>query len=334
MLGVEYILRKGLELNRPVVICLGLGTNSGSHDGFTIFEEYLEEVSNLAGVCVCVAAGNESQARHHTQGKVASGEAQNIDISVVNEKSAIYATILNSVADRMSVSIRSPTGELVGRVHPKSATITTSNLVFERATVQVAYFYPLEGSSGQLTFVRITNATPGIWTISVYGDLILDGTFHAWLPLTGMSSPGVEFLGANPYYTLTVPATAMGIVCVGAYNFTDRSLYPNSSWGPTRMEMMVPTFVAPGVDVGGIYPAGRGTMSGTSAAAAITAGACALMLQWGVVQGNDVSLSTYQIRAYLIRGCSQNPTLFYPNTQWGYGTLNLTQTFNLMRETG
>jgi hypothetical protein len=74
-------------------------------------------------------------------------------------------------------------------------------------------------------------------------------------------------------------------------------------------------------------------MSGTSAAAAITAGACALMLQWGIVQGNDTSLSTYQIRAYLIRGCKRNPLMLYPNTQWGYGALDLIQTFNLMRET-
>lgn len=73
-------------------------------------------------------------------------------------------------------------------------------------------------------------------------------------------------------------------------------------------------------------------MSGTSIASAITAGACALMMEWGIVKGNDAALSTYQIRAYLIRGCTQSPTMSYPNTQWGYGTLDLIQTFNLMRE--
>ena len=73
-------------------------------------------------------------------------------------------------------------------------------------------------------------------------------------------------------------------------------------------------------------------MSGTSVASAITAGACALMMQWGIIEKNDVALSTYQIRAYLIRGCNRSPTMTYPNTQWGYGTLNLFQTFNLMRE--
>ncbi len=179
----------------------------------------------------------------------------------------------------------------------------------------------------------MTNATPGIWTITVYGDLILDGTFHAWLPITSLASPGVEFLAAIPNYTVTVPSTAIGIISCGAYNITDKSLYPNSSWGPTRTDLMAPDLVAPGVNVGGVFPTGYGTMSGTSAAVAIVAGACALMLQWGIVQGNDIGMSTYKIRAYLIRGCSRSPTLLYPNAQWGYGALDLVQTFNLMRET-
>lgn len=334
MIGVEYILRKARELNRPVVICLGIGTNLGSHDGFSIFEEYLSGVSNLGGVCLCIAAGNESQARHHTQGKIAAkGQSRNIDVSVVNESSVVYAAIWSSVSDRLSVSIRSPTGELTARLPPKSGSITTNNLVFEQAAIRVVYYFPLEGSGGQVTVVRVTNATPGIWTITVYGDLILDGTFHAWLPLTGLASPGVDFLAAIPNYTVTVPSTAIGVISCGAYNIADDSLYPNSSWGPTRNDLMAPDLAAPGVNVGGIFPTGYGTMSGTSAAVAITVGACALMLQWGIVQGNDIGMSTYQIRAYLIRGCSRSPTLLYPNTQWGYGALDLVQTFNLMRET-
>lgn len=333
MIGVEYILRKAQELNRPVAICLGIGSNMGSHDGFSIFEEYLSEVSNLTGVCLCIAAGNESQAKHHTQGRIsAKGESQNIDISVVNE-AAINVSIWSTVSDRISISVRSPTGELAARIPPKSGSITFTDLIYEKAVIRVAYYFPIEGSGGQLTHIRVTNATPGIWTITVYGDLILDGTFHAWLPLTGFVSPGVEFLSANPNYTVTVPATAFGAISCGAYNIDDNSLYLNSSWGPTRINRLVPDLVAPGVNVGGIFPTGLGTMSGTSAAAAITAGACALMLQWGIVQKNDTSLSTYQIRAYLVRGCKRNPMMLYPNTQWGYGALNLAQTFGFMRET-
>ena len=151
------------------------------------------------------------------------------------------------------------------------------------------------------------------------------------MPITGFITPGVEFLEPNPYYTIVIPGTGVGLITCGAYNSVDTSLYVNSSWGPTRLPEMSPDLVAPGVNVDGFYPAGYGTMSGTSVATAITAGACALMLQWGIVEGNDIALSTFKIRAYLIRGASRSQGTTYPNTQWGYGRLNLQQAFNFMR---
>jgi hypothetical protein len=69
-------------------------------------------------------------------------------------------------------------------------------------------------------------------------------------------------------------------------------------------------------------------MTGTGVAAAITTGASALMLEWGIVNGNDVTLNTYRIRAFLIRGCERDPNIEYPNYEWGYGKLNLLNTFN------
>ena len=333
MIGVEYILRKAMEMDRPVVICLGIGTNSGSHDGFSIFEEYLSGIADLTGVCLCIAAGNESQARHHTKGIIAAkGESQNIEVKVSNQPASFIISIWNSMADKLSVSILSPTGEYIDRIPPKTGSIQITDLILERAQVRVACYYPLEGSGGQLTTVRVLDAPPGIWTVTMHGDIILDGTFHAWLPLTGLVSPDVEFLAADPYYTVTVPSTAFGAISCGAYDSANDSLYLNTSWGPTRIEQMAPDLVAPGVGILGVYPTGSGTMSGTSAAAAITAGACALMLQWGIVQGNDVSISTHQIRAYLIRGCGRMQTMSYPNPQWGYGSLNLYESFNHMRE--
>jgi subtilisin family serine protease len=333
MLGIEYILRKARELQRPVVICIGLGSNLGSHDGYTLFEEYLSDISSLRGVCVCTAAGNESQERHHIHGKIKTkGETQNIDIKVGNNAGDIIISIWNNASDRFSVSVRSPSGELIGRVPAKTETNFTVKLVLEKTEVNVKYHFPNERSGSQLTRVKIRNSTAGIWTIIMHGDIVLDGNYDAWLPITGFVSPTVEFFSATPYSTITTPATMVGSVCCGAYNSLDNSLYIKSSWGPTRAPMMAPDLVAPGVNIGGFYPYGFGTMSGTSCACAILAGACALMLQWGIVEGNDVALSTYQIRAFLIRGCTRSEELTYPNTKWGYGSLNIMNTFNLMRE--
>lgn len=333
MVGIEYILTKARELNRPVVICLGVGTNLGSHDGFSILEQYLSEVAGLRGVCVCAAAGNENQAGHHMQNVLpAIGAEQNIDIRVGDNAGNIYLSIWSSASDRISVAVRSPTGELISRVPARSGTYYETKLVLEEAGVTIAYYFPVEGSGSQMTIVKLYDATPGIWTVIVHGDIILNGTYHAWLPLTGFVSPSVEFLTPTPNTTVVVPATAFGIISCGAYNASTESLYIRSSWGPTRAPSQAPDLVAPGVNVGGIYPAGYGTMDGTSVSNAITAGACALLLQWGIVNGNDVAMSTYQARAYLIRGCTRNENIKYPNPQWGYGSLNLMQTFRLMRQ--
>lgn len=333
MVGVEYVMKKAKQLGRPVVICLGLGSNSGSHDGFSIFEEYLSGISNIRGVCICTAAGNECQSRHHMQGQITKNEkTSNIDIKVGNDDGNIYLTLWNSASDKMSVAVHSPTGEVIGRVPARSGLTITEKLVLEPAIVTIEYHFPVEGSSDQLTVIKILNATPGIWTVTVYADILLNGIFDAWLPLTGFCSKETEFLSATPYSTITVPATMIGAISCGAYDHLNNSLYFQSSWGPTRSLIMSPEIIAPGVNIGGYYPTGYGAMSGTSVAAAITAGACALLMQWGIVQENDTALSTYQIKAYLIKGCSRYETMSYPNTQWGYGTLNLLQTFHRMRE--
>jgi subtilisin family serine protease len=335
-IGVEYILQKAKQLNKPVVICLALGTNLGGHDGTSLLEEYLQGISNQRGICLCTAAGNESQSWHHTQGLLTKTEqSQNIDFTIPNPGGNGFDTYINlwsTASDRISVSVRSPTGELVSRVPAKSGTRKQFPMVLEKSIVEVDYFFPLLENGSQLTIVRIINPTPGIWTITVYSDIILDGTYHAWLPINGFVHPGIKFLSATPYCTIVIPGTMFTPITCGAYDNRDNSLYDYSSWGPTRTPFMSPDLVAPGEEVGGFYPSGYGTMSGTSVATAIVAGASALLMQWGIVNGNGPAMSTYQIRAYLLRGCNRSDSMSYPNTKWGYGALNLMQAFNLMRE--
>ncbi|MCI9002137.1 MAG: S8 family peptidase [Oscillibacter sp.] len=335
MIGVEYILRKARELGRPVSICIGLGSNAGGHDGYSVFEEYLSAVSIQKGVCLCAAAGNEAEARHHTGGILQPGEKPGtVDLKVGENAGDVYIAVWNTVADRLSISVRSPSGELVGRVpaRPGVALAADVKLVLEAARVQIEYHFPVEGSGGQLSVIRILGVTPGVWTIQLHGDILLNGSYQVWLPMTGFVSPTVELLAATPDCTITNPGTAMGVICCGAYDSAGKSLYAKSSRGPSADGRILPDLTAPGVGVRGIYPYGPGLMSGTSAAAAVLAGTCALLLQWGIREGNDPSMGTYQIRAYLIRGCLRRADMSYPNNQWGYGSIQLMQTFHLMRE--
>ncbi|HBL85209.1 MAG: hypothetical protein A2Y17_01245 [Clostridiales bacterium GWF2_38_85] len=330
--GIEYIIEKAKQLGRPVVICLGLGTNFGGHDGFSIFEQYITLVGQQIGVCICVATGNESQAGHHFYGKLNSkDEVLPVQVTVGNNVDCIYLTMRNNISDKLSISITSPLGEKIEKILAKPNTKYTARFTFDQSSVQVEYYFPTRIIGGQSTNIKILDPSPGIWIICVCGDLVQEGDFHIYLPMTGFVDPSVKFINPNPYFTTTIPATSVGIIDCGAYDTRNNLLYSESSWGPTRLYLITPDFVAPGVDVGGVIPTGFGSMTGTSVAAAITAGACALIMQWGIVEKNDISLSTYQIRAYLIQGATQSPDMEYPNFQWGYGRLDLVKAYEIIK---
>ena len=332
MLGVHYIISKADELERPVAICIAVGSNFGGRNGFDPAELYLTRISRINGIAVICAAGNESQTRHHTNDRLTeSRESQNVELSVGDRAEDIYLSLWSEASDRIAVSLISPVGEVIPKIPVRAGAQYTANLVLERSRVTVEYLLPLRASGNQFTRIKIFHPTPGIWTITVHGEIILNGEYHFWLPLTGFVDPDTTFLTPTPNYTIVVPASATGVITCGAYDSRNNSLYYNSSWGPTRQPMISPHLVAPGVNVGGIYPIGYGEMSGTSVAAAITAGACALMLQWGIVDENEMAMTTERIKAYLIRGSERDRLIEYPNAQWGYGRLNLYNTLNWIR---
>jgi len=332
VLGIDYMIDKANELRMPLAICIGLGSNMSGHDGNEIIERYITEISLLNGICVCTAAGNESSAGHHTSGTLsATNSTYDIQIRVPENSTNFAMHLFADKSDRMSVSLKSPLGEVIPRTVAISGHITETQLVLERSKIRVEYYFPISGSGAHFIRIGFLNPTPGIWDVILYGDIILNGKFNAWLPITGLASKGISFLTPDPFTTVVTPGTSIGGITCGAYNDRNNSLYINSSWGFTRTSLVKPDLVAPGVDVAGIFPMGNATMTGTSVAAAITAGACALMLQWGIVEQNDVSLNTHRIKALLIRGCSRATNTIYPSEQWGYGKLNLFNTFKQLR---
>ena len=83
--------------------------------------------------------------------------------------------------------------------------------------------------------------------------------------------------------------------------------------------------MAPGVDItttsaGGGYT----TVSGTSFATPFVTGSAALLMEWGIVEGNDPYLYGEKVKAYLRRGARHLPGFSqFPNPQVGYGALCL-----------
>lgn len=329
MMGVKYLAEKAADLNKPLVCILGLGSNLGSHDETSIIESYLERFGRKYGNIIVVAAGNEANLGHHYKG-VLSIEAiyKNVEINVAKGEKGFYINIWGRSPDLLSVSITSPTGEYISRIAPKVSKRDEISLIKEATKITVTNVVYEKQSGSQLIFMRFRNPTEGIWTITVFGDRIVNGRFDIWMNRRGWVLEQTRFLQPDPYTTITEPGTPDTVLTPGAYNHKTESLYINSGRGLNREDDMKPDIVAPGVDVYGAVPINTfGYMTGTSVSAAITGGAAALLLEWGLILGNDKKIDTKVAIHYFIRGARRDEGMIYPNREWGFGELDFNGIF-------
>ncbi|WP_242985465.1 S8 family peptidase [Vallitalea okinawensis] len=330
LVAIRYLARKSSELNMPLVILFAGETNMGPHDGNSIVERYFDSIVKFNGVVNVVPSGNEADAGHHFRGEFLMTEQQQIDmqLNVDDNERGFFINIWNYAPDKLSIALTSPTGTYTDKIPFATGKKQEITLTLEKTDILVEYQIAEVRSGDQATFIRLKNPTPGVWTITVFGDNIINGTFDAYLPQKGFIREETKFLKPDPYVTCTDPGTTSNIITVGGYNDVSRSLYFASGRGLTRSNNIKPDLVAPAVSVTGTTPdGGYSTMTGTSVASAITAGASALLLQWGIVEGNDETIDTLGARNYLIRGARRRDTLKYPNREWGYGELDLLNTF-------
>lgn len=333
ILGVRYLVEKARELNMPLSIIVGLGSNDGGHDGTTITERYLANTAFRRGTVVSVAAGDEANLAHHFKDIFLNGEtSKDIEINVAPGESGFILNIWNVSPDKTSISITSPTGEYIGRIPSRLSRTEEIQLVLEETTIFVEYDLIEPRTGDQLTTIRMDRPTEGIWKITVYADLIIDGRIDAWLPREGFIKQETKFMNPNPYTTVTFPSTSISTMTVGAYNHQTDSIYIASGRGLTRDLEIKPNLVAPGVNVIGPMPNNQfGVMTGTSISTAIAGGASALLLEWGIVLGNDTDMDTIKVINYLTKGALRKEAIEYPSREWGFGAINLLGTFEALK---
>lgn len=325
--GVKYLDELARNSNKPLVICLALGTSMGNHSGTSPLCKYLNQVGRYSSNAIVTGTGNEANTRHHYYGSIQSeNEYDDIEIRVGKNNRGFITELWSESVNILTISIISPSGEEVPRIPARLGQNDLFGFIFENTKISVNYDLIESGSGKELILLRFMAPTEGIWTIRVYSSGI-HGTFHMWLPIESFLFSDVYFLESDPDVTLTEPSTASGVITTGAYNHRTNSISIISGRGFTLSEVIKPDIVAPGVDIEG--PTGRrfGTVTGSSAAVAITSGAVAQFMEWAVVKGNDPIIDSVKIKNYLILGADRKNNISYPNTEWGYGSLNLYGTF-------
>lgn len=181
--------------------------------------------------------------------------------------------------------------------------------------------------------------SPGIWKISLEPISVKDGSWDIWLPSGALRNAQTSFIHASPDITLTIPSTAQNVISVGAYDSRTNRTAAFSGRGYTwAFDSIKPDIIAPGVDIISCSNTGGYTSkTGTSMAAPFVTGAAALLMEWGIVRGNDIYMYGDKLKASLIKGAGENvfttasravsentsKNTKYPNPVTGWGTLCL-----------
>lgn len=329
MAGIRYLIRLSEELLKPLVICLGLGTSQGAHSGDSPLDSMLSVTNQFRGIIGVSAAGNEAGRAHHYYGTALNSTEYNaVEILVKEGTRGFCAELWGQPPEVYAVGFESPLGEVVQKITPRLSYSENISFILENTKIFVSSEIIQTVSGSQLIFIRFTDPTPGSWKIRVYTGNYNSGSYHIWLPITGFSNPDVTFLEPNPDTTITSPGTSLSVITTAAYNAYNNSLYLNSSRGYTRTGQIKPDIAAPGVNVFAPAPRQRyTTITGTSAAAAITAGASALVMEWGMNRTPSRIFNSEEMKSLFIRGAQRRGDNLYPNREWGYGLLDVYQVF-------
>lgn len=322
--AVDYLVRQSLNMGVPMVINLSFGNNYGSHRGDSLLETYLDGVANMGRLCICTGTGNNGNLPLHTGGRLQQSEIQEIELGVSLYEPTLNVQLWKHYEDQMEIYMESPSGMRTG---PLLETLGPQRYRMGNTELLIYYGKPGPYFVTQEIYIdfipRETYVDSGVWKIILQGRNIKDGEYFLWLPGGKVLNPLTAFYFPRATGTLTIPSTASRLITVGAYDSRREAYADFSGRGSAFLPYGKPDLVAPGVDIitakaGGGYE----TVTGTSFATPFVSGSCALLMEWGMVKGNDPFLYGEKVKAYLRRGAGRLPGYErYPNEEVGWGAL-------------
>ena len=325
MKAMDVVVRRARDMGMPVAVNLSFGNTYGSHDGASLLETYMDDISNFGRSVIVAGTGNEGAGAGHTAGTLVMGQEESAQLSIAPYETGMGVQLWKSYVDQFAIRLITPSGDSIG---PIDSRLGPQSLRYGGTRILIYYGKPSPYSSAQEIFFDFIPARDyldsGIWAFRLTPERIVTGRYDMWLPSRGILNPSTRFLRPAPETTLTIPSTAAGVISVGAYDDSYQAYADFSGRGFTRQTNQVkPDLAAPGVDIvtarsGGGYEA----VTGTSFAAPFVTGSAALLMQWGIVEGNDPFLYGEKVKAYLMRGARHLPGYeVWPNERLGYGAL-------------
>lgn len=323
-----YVAKKAQAENMPVAINLSYGNTYGAHDGSSLLERFIDNITEVGRNVICIGAGNEGASAGHFAGKLSENEIQRISFAMGTYERSFSLQLWKWYADRMDISILSPAGEQY-LIRNQNAGGEAQQAVMEQTKLLIFSGRPQPYRKREEVYIDFipveTYLNTGIWTIEITPRRIANGELRLYMPSAVVRSENTRFLLPSPAQTLTIPSTAQKVITVGAYNAYVRSYAAFSGRGDAgsdRAENNKPDLTAPGVNIRIGEGEGGAVVSGTSYATPFVTAAAALLMEYGIVQGNDPFLYGEKVKAYLHAGARQLSGYdIWPNDQVGWGAL-------------
>jgi len=315
--GVAAVFARAAQSGVPAVVLLSLGSHRGAHDGQSALERGLAALTadgEAPGRVVVTSAGNDGAREVHAraEGRGAEGVVAlglRVGARPASSPEEVLGLSLRIPRDG-AVSLRwpdgvqspwTPAGQRQGWRHPEGGGYASVEV---RAEGDGLVAEVLLASGGTTAVGRMG----GDYTLRVRGE----GTVDAWVFAPGRNPSDADRPVFLPPYatregTVTLPATSRGVVAVGAWSHRAENpsdpvgdVAPFSGRGPDALGALRPDLVAPGAPVRGalsraaraaptrsLFPDVRAwspdqravSAQGSSASAALVAGAMALLLE-------------------------------------------------------
>lgn len=334
MQAIDFCVRKGLEYGRPTAINISFGNNYGSHDGTSLLSTFIDSATNVGRNVIVIGTGNEGSTAVHTADRVRANGESNIELTVGRFEKNISLQLWKTYGDEFSITLTTPDGEKV-LIEDSRRFSFSEDIGKNKLLIYVGE--PAPYSLYQEIYIELIPLEEyieeGLWNITINGRRIIDGSFDMWLSGDRISN-STRFVRPVAETTLTIPSTSSKAISVGAYDPLNFSYADFSGRGFTRQTNQIkPDIVAPGVNIVAATPGGGTTRrTGTSFATPFVTGSAALMMEWGIINGNDAYLYGEKVKSYLIKGARRFRGFeTWPNPQMGWGALCVEQSIPLVK---
>ena len=328
MEALDYVVRKAIDYGKPLAVNISFGNNYGDHTGSSLLENFINDIADSWKCSICIGSGNEGLGAVHTGVTLTEYMEETVELAVSSYETGLSIQIWKDYWDDIAVEIIAPSGRNLGRIQENSR---VSRIRYEDMELLTYFGEPSPFRIRQEIYIDMIPQTvyiqSGLWKFRLIPRSIRNGRYDMWLPAQGALNFGTGFTSPDSASTFTIPSAAAKAVTVGAYDAGTGSAAPFSGRGYIveigGSLMVKPELAAPGVNVLVPSVSGMARVNGTSYATPFVTGSAALLMEWGIVRGNDAFLYGEKLKAYLIKGAEPLAGAAVPDTQTGWGRLCL-----------